>query len=659
MAKWLMDSPDSATRLRGIERAASVGSAESILQLTKRAEKASWKNDPREALVLVRALAPFADRGVVRDALEAFVGATMGTPRAAISPEDADPTGRFELARQTAALALVRSGDAKKIAKLVKMVVGGEVGADAARRALTSVHLPPSFTFEANALTFAPGIELAADIGDPGAAAGLRNASHATASSVRAAAIVALAELRDASTEAVAKEALADHSPHVRIAGARALAMIGAADRFKAVLALIEDDATLDAGIELAKTTADQPIVKALARRLATSSSLDERRAVAVALGKIDAIDALRALAAFVKDPAVASDVAHAIATSPNSDAMRVIEKMIADAKTSTLGIRAFVARNRATGDKSAAAEDAIESFRASRDGSRRALGVFASLMTGGGDLRAALDDRDARVRRAAVLAMQDARFASDRKILHDRVSKETDEPTRELSAILLLDANARTHVPTLALVDRAKSGAADAPLSAYARATRKAEGVDDAVAQELASPDAITRAHAARGLGESGAPDATGLLASAYKEETETEVRRAIVLALASASPPGSISRVATLQLASSLDPDPTTRLYAVRGLSGLSPVGAPEITEVGWLHVETNDATKPPLGMMGSVLRSDGFALPVVFDDEGYALVPSMPPGRARLVLAPRFAPDKDAPQEKPPQEKTKSSP
>ncbi|MGH7328915.1 MAG: HEAT repeat domain-containing protein, partial [Polyangiaceae bacterium] len=413
--------------------------------------------------------------------------------------------------------------------------------------------------------------------------------------------------------------------------------------------ALLDDDATVDAGIELASATSDEGIVKALARRLATSTALEQRKAIVMALGQIDAIDALRALAAFVKDPALASDVAHAIATSPNTEAMRVIEKTIADAKTSTLGVRAYVARNHATGEKSAPAEDAIDSLRGSRDGSRRALGVFAALVTGKGDLDTALNDRDARVRRAAVLAMQDARFAGDRKKLYDRLPKETDEATRELSAILLLDPDARSHVSTLALAIRAKSGAADAALSAYARAARKAEGVDDAIAQELASPDAITRAHAARGLGESGAPDATGLLATAYKEETETEVRRAIVLAIASATPADSVSRVATLQLASSLDPDPTTRLYAVRGLSALPPASAPEITDVAWLHVETSDGTPPPAGMMGSVLRSDGFALPVVFDDEGYALVPSMPPGPARLVLAPRFAPDKDAPREK----------
>jgi len=35
----------------------------------------------------------------------------------------------------------------------------------------------------------------------------------------------------------------------------------------------------------------------------------------------------------------------------------------------------------------------------------------------------------------------------------------------------------------------------------------------------------------------------------------------------------------------------------------------------------------------------------VPIAFDDDGFALVPSMPPGEARLVLAPRLPTDKDA--------------
>jgi hypothetical protein len=44
--------------------------------------------------------------------------------------------------------------------------------------------------------------------------------------------------------------------------------------------------------------------------------------------------------------------------------------------------------------------------------------------------------------------------------------------------------------------------------------------------------------------------------------------------------------------------------------------------------------------VGVTARVLTSDGLALPVVFDDDGFAVVPGLPPGPTRLVLAPRLA-------------------
>jgi hypothetical protein len=38
--------------------------------------------------------------------------------------------------------------------------------------------------------------------------------------------------------------------------------------------------------------------------------------------------------------------------------------------------------------------------------------------------------------------------------------------------------------------------------------------------------------------------------------------------------------------------------------------------------------------------LIRADGLAVPIAFDDDGYALVP-VPPGDAQLVLAPRIPP------------------
>jgi hypothetical protein len=36
---------------------------------------------------------------------------------------------------------------------------------------------------------------------------------------------------------------------------------------------------------------------------------------------------------------------------------------------------------------------------------------------------------------------------------------------------------------------------------------------------------------------------------------------------------------------------------------------------------------------------VRSDGLAVPLVFDEDGFAIVAGVPPGDARLVLAPRL--------------------
>lgn len=648
MVKRLLEASDSASRLRGIARAADVGSPEAVQLLTARTERAVWKSDPHEALALARALAPFADKPAVRDALESILKSTVSSMRAGSSVNDGgDPAARFELARETAALALVRSGDPKKLGLLVKLAGSDTPAADASKNALVSVHLPPSFVLDTQALTTPAAIELAAAIGDVRVEPTLRNATHASSSAVRASAVDALAELGDPTTIAVAKEALGDRSPHVRVAGARALARANAPERFKAIVALLDDDATLDAGIALAAATADADVVKALARRLATAPSIDTKKAVIAALGRQDSVDALRVLATFAKTPELSFDVAHALAVSPNEGAMRVVEKMIADPATSRLGVRAYVARRRATEEGSDTGDAAIESLRASKDGGARALGSYATLLLGKGDPEAMLGDRDARVRRAVAMALGDDRRAKERHLLAERLAKEPDEAVRTLSAVAFLDPTSRSHVPTLALEDRARSVGGDAPLSILARAARKAEAPDDFVAEELASPDPLLRAHAARGLAESAAPDATGLLASAYAEETDVDARRAIVLAIAAASPRDSVSRTTTLKLAATLDPDPVIRGRAVRALAGVPVSATPEVTETGWLKVETADGSKAPAVMLGAVARADGIAVPIVFDDDGIALVPGLPPGPARLVLAPRFAPEQDAPR------------
>jgi hypothetical protein len=39
----------------------------------------------------------------------------------------------------------------------------------------------------------------------------------------------------------------------------------------------------------------------------------------------------------------------------------------------------------------------------------------------------------------------------------------------------------------------------------------------------------------------------------------------------------------------------------------------------------------------MLASYVTAEGVAIPIAFDADGYALVPGIPPGDGRLVLAP----------------------
>lgn len=650
VAKRLLESTDPNARLRGIARAAAVGTPEAIDKLRALAEgAANGRGDPREAIELVRALSQFSDQVPVRVVLAKFVDASSmngGFPmlgRGGALNDDSDSSMRFELARQTAARALAQSGQTIELTDALSGKHGG-AAAEAARDALVSVPLPPSFALPNAAFSRVSAIELMGALSDTRAAAALRISSHSPESAVRAAAIEALAQLTDDASLPIARDALADKSPRVRVAGAHALAIFGAPERFKAVRALIDDDVTLDAGVELAEETQNADITKSLAQRLATSSSIDLKRNIIAALGRADSFDALKVLAAFVKDADIGSDAARAIAASPSSDAIRIIEKMIADKALLKLGVRAYVVRRAATGETSSIADDVISALSKSHDGDDRALGIFAQLLGGKIDLDSALADPDARVRRAAELATLDARYENKRKILLDRLPHEKDDGVRQLAFIALLDPDARSRVPTLELVDRATSGGVDSPLATLTRATRKTENADVGVSAALTAIDPTIRAHAALGLGSSAAPDATGMLATAYAYEADASVRRAIITAMTGALPLDSISRKATLRLAATLDPDRPTRMIAARALQSLAPL-SPARTQIAWIRLDLENGSKMPSGMLGAVLRSDGIAVPVAFDDDGFALVPGMPLGPARLVLAPRLPSDKDA--------------
>jgi len=100
-----------------------------------------------------------------------------------------------------------------------------------------------------------------------------------------------------------------------------------------------------------------------------------------------------------------------------------------------------------------------------------------------------------------------------------------------------------------------------------------------------------------------------------------------------------GSPSRQTALESSARTDPDAAIRFVAQRALSGRSSemrTGA--LLEVAWMRLATAEGKRPTDTFTAAILRSDGLAVPIAFDDDGYALLPGFPPGDAMLVLAPR---------------------
>jgi len=57
-----------------------------------------------------------------------------------------------------------------------------------------------------------------------------------------------------------------------------------------------------------------------------------------------------------------------------------------------------------------------------------------------------------------------------------------------------------------------------------------------------------------------------------------------------------------------------------------------------VGFVRVTTDTGAAPTTTpMLASYVTAEGIAIPIAFDADGYALVPGIPPGDGRLVLAP----------------------
>ncbi|MDF2695298.1 MAG: repeat protein [Labilithrix sp.] len=662
-AARLIRSPDPDERIRGIERAASMGTPEAIALLVEALERTPQiKSDTRALLVMARGLSRYADQERARAGLLAIVGS--GNPGlagrlpstrvtgSADTLEDGDPIARAELARQVAAIALARSGGDRALEALYGVARGGGSGQAAAIVALGR-HPPrdPGFYGNSGVSMPIPVIRWLGRLGDLRALDVLHAAARSSDVGVRSAALVSLAELGDERAAPLARTAIAESDIRLRAASGEVFILLSAPERFKATAAIIADDATVSLGLKMAERVFNPEITKLVAARAWQHPDRELRAAAIRALGRSPEAEAAKALVApqLLGDPELAYLALHALARSPAKNAGELIRGVLST-RLATLAARAYVVRALVRGERNGSADEAVFRFASSRIPAERALGIFARVALGDADTTDFIDDKDPGVRRGAVLASmaRPASKSTDRALL-GRLTKEQDPIVRQVLAIGLAGGDPDGTMKTSALIDRTESGGGDAPLAAFALGRRADETTARKIGQLLGSKDAILRAHVARGLAFAPLPDVTGRLAEQYAYETDVEVRRAVIAALAARTQDAQApARKETLQIAAELDPDGLVGQAATRALAGVTtPFAEPAVHEVGWLRITLDGGKGPGEAFAGSVVRSDGLAVPVVFDEEGYTLVPGLPPGEARLVLAPRLPTYKEAKQ------------
>ncbi len=647
LATRLVHSSDADQRLRGLERAAATGTSEGI-NLLVRALDASGaaRSDSRALLAVARGLSSYASDSDARVALESIVSSPPGAPRPSARggeapTEDPDHAARVDLARATAALALAGSSDSRANEAALTLARGGGSGQRFAAAAVAV--FPPSApgALGPAAALNPTSIRLAASLGDLRMLDPLRTAARATDTQVREAALLALASFGDTRAIDAARAAVGDPEPSVRVAAATALLAFGAPERLHVVAGLLADGATAAAGARLAEEEQDAGIVRALAARIAASADPAEREPAIAALGHSALALAVEALAVFARNPGLAVEAADALARSPSGLAMGELIKLMTAPETRRLGARAYLVRAVTRGERDGAADAMLDAMARAPDARDRSLGLGGLVALGRRGVGEALRDPDPRVRRAVAGAALAVMSDDVRDALLERAAGETDPLTRQVLGVGLVRGDPNGKVTTLTLVDRVESATVDAPLATLELARRARAKDAPRIEQWLGSRDPLLRAHTARGLGASRMEDSAGRLAALYAYEVHAAVRRAAVAALAERPKEDGPVRKETLLLAARLDPDPIVRSVARRALTG-APFRqeGPTVRALAWLHLSTSAGSAPGGSILASVVRSDGLAIPIAFDDDGQALVP-LPAGEARLVLAPRLPP------------------
>jgi hypothetical protein len=652
VAERLLASNNSDERVRGIDGLATSGQREAIDRLVRALEPSSsaWR-DSRARIAALRALAPYAAREPVRQALTKALSSEPGR----------SPLAQF--AQETAAMALAASEDPRALDVLVSAVRQGGSPSGAAVQALLAY--PPKSIVAFGAVhdgLAAPLSQLLARLHDV-RGIGLLRATLARGFAVagagesggdapaedqikkaRVAAALALSELGDEEQVPVARGWLAGTDPDLRLAGAEVLVRSHAKEAESAVVAVMRAPELRAPAIRLAASMPRLALLAPLAE--AAGGSGPTARVALAALGRMDAREAIEKLSALARDPAHALDAAFALARAPGGDARRALEALLAESGQKRLAARAGVVRALVLGDEPSGLSNALAALLASPDPADRAAAAFGRVALRQDDGAKLLRSSDAAVVRAVARASVVWPRELGRPCLA-RLAAEKDEITRAaLGVALAVAPDAWELLSTDQLSAWADSESPLAPLSALALGERERDGVPSAARRLLASADPILRAHAAFGLGRSPLADATGRLADALRFEPDESVRRAIVTALSARR---ETQKWPALNEALRFDPDARVRELARLALRGeaLRPLvqsGAACRREgagachVAWIALVPSRPAARRLveNRPAQWLDSSGLSLPVVADPDGAALVAGVSPGAATFRLA-----------------------
>ena len=661
-ATRLINSPhDPEERMRGIQRAASIGSAESIALLV----------DPHRAQAGDQGGRARAPRGRARPRALRRSGTrahrasprrhrrqpgprepTPPTPRRRrLSLEDGDPVARAELARAIAAIALARSGGDRALEMLYGAARGTGSGRDAAMLALT-LHPPrdPGF-FGTTGATLARSHRAPPRTARRSARA--RRPARGGAVERRQRAQRGARFARGARRRSRGSRSRGPPSPRATRGFAPRPGRFSCSwrrtERFKATSALISDEATTAIGMRLAERVHSAEITKLVAAR-----AHDPCRPRAPPRGDPRArpVRRLRTPRRRSSAPPLLADrelAYHAIlslARSPAPNAGALIGGLLPSALAS-LAVRAYVVRALVRGERlDRGRQRSLKALARSATPAERALGVFA---------RVALGEPRARAPSSATKTPACAAPRPWRPWRSPSDGRRTGAP-REDSRRSATRSRARSSrsassggdpdgtVTTSALIDRAESGGGDAALAALALARR----ADDAPARKVSQLLGLEgrapprpRGERARGRESPRRDGSTRGPRTRTKPTSRYGAPSIAALAARDATTPRPRRASRRSRLAAELDPDAAVRQAARRALAGAdAPFGRRQSS--GGRLAPDHPRRRAGAGRRPSPARSSARTASrsrSSFDDEGYVLVPGLPPGDARLVLAPRL--------------------